>query len=298
MPLVTSKEVLIPARERGYAVGAFNAFNLESVQAIIRAAEAERSPALIQIWSGLDAFIGIDVLAAIVKCEAQKATVPIVLHLDHGMSVEHSVKAVQYGFTSAMIDGSSLPLEENIAITKEVIRICHVAGIPVEGEIGHVGGEEGGDNNKDDMIETDVEEAVQFYQATGVDTLAVSIGTSHGKYTQTPQLNLDLLRRISEQISIPLVLHGSSYTPEYMIQEAISYGIAKINVATELNDIVIERITTDIQAGLKANFVSDINDGGYSAMEEVVRHKMRLFGSSGQANDQFQIRNEKRRLSL
>jgi len=285
LPLVTSKEVLVEARKNGYAVGAFNVFNLESVQAVIAAAEAERSPAILQVWSGLDAFVGLDVLAAIVRCEAEKASVPIVLHLDHGMSVEHAAKAIRSGFTSIMIDGSSHPLQDNIAVTKEVVRIAHAVGIPVEGEIGHVGGEEGGDGNADDLVETDQEEALRFYEATGVDLLAVSIGTSHGKYRRAPVLNIGLLAEIARRIPVPLVLHGSSYTPDEMIRDAIRNGIAKINVDTELRDAVIARTTRDILQGATFRFVNELTSGGYSEMTEKIREKMRLFGSSGKARE-------------
>ncbi|GGD77928.1 class II fructose-bisphosphate aldolase [Paenibacillus nasutitermitis] len=284
MPLVTSKEVLSKAREQGYAVGAFNVFNLESVKAVIAAAEKENAPVMIQVWSGLDTYVGLDVLGAIVQCEAKKAKVPVVLHLDHGMSPEHAAIGIRNGFTSVMIDGSSLPLEDNIAITRDVVRIAHAVGLPVEGEIGHVGGEEGGDNaDVDDMIETSIEDAVEFYQRSGVDSLAVSIGTSHGKYNHEPRLNIALLSEIAKQIPIPLVLHGSSYTPEDMIREAIGQGIAKINVATEMSDAIIERTTQAIQQGLQAKYVNDLTYGAYALMTEKIIHKMRLFGSSGKA---------------
>ena len=284
MPLVSSKQMLQAAREQHYAVGAFNVFNMESVKAVIAAAEKERSPVLIQVWSGLDAFVGLDVLAAIVRCEAEKASVPVALHLDHGMSAEHAAKGIKYGFTSIMIDGSSLPLEQNIAVTRQVVRIAHAVGIPVEGEIGHVGGEEGGDSqNTDDMVETDVEEAVTFFERSGVDSLAGSIGTSHGKYKREPILNIGLLQQIARRIPIPLVLHGSSYTPDDMIRDAIRYGIAKINVATELNDAVIDKTTSDIKQGLRAKYASELTSGAYALMTEKVMRKMRLFGSSGRA---------------
>lgn len=284
MPLVTSREVLKKAREQGYAVGAFNIFNLESVKAVIAAAEKEQSPVMIQVWSGLDPFVGLDVLSAIVRCEAQKATVPVVLHLDHGMNTEHAAIGIRNGFTSMMIDGSSLPLADNISITQDVVRIAHAVGIPVEGEIGHVGGEEGGDpQDTDDMVETSVDDAIAFYEKSGVDSLAVSIGTSHGKYNHEPKLNIALLREIASHIPIPLVLHGSSYTPEDMIKEAIAHGIAKINVATEMSDAIIERTTKDIQQGLQAKYVNDLTYSAYALMEDKVIHKMRLFGSSGKA---------------
>ena len=283
MPIVTSKALLADARENQYAVGAFNVFNMESAKAVIAAAEQEKSPVLLQVWSGLDAFVGLDVLAAIVRCEAAKASVPVVLHLDHGMNVEQIVKAIQHRFTSVMIDGSSLPLADNIAMTRSVVAIAHAAGLPVEGEIGHVGGEEGAEEASDDIVETDLEEAVKFYERTGVDTLAVSIGTSHGQYKQAPKLNIDLLRQVAARIPIPLVLHGSSYTPEEMIREAIKHGIAKINVDTELRNTVIATMTQQIKQGLEAQFVSQLTSGGYERMTEKVREKMRLFGSSGRA---------------
>lgn len=284
MPLVSSKPLLQKAREQGYAVGAFNVFNMESVKAVIAAAERERSPVLIQVWSGLDGFVGLDVLAAIVRCEAKKASVPVALHLDHGMSPEHAAKGIRCGFTSLMIDGSSLPLEDNIALTRQVVRIAHAVGIPVEGEIGHVGGEEGGESGEtDDMVETDVREAVEFFERSGVDSLAVSIGTSHGRYKHEPSLNIGLLAQIAERVPVPLVLHGSSYTPEPMIREAIRHGIAKINVATELNDAVIDKTTSDIRQGLQAAYASELTASAYALMTEKVTQKMRLFGSSGRA---------------
>lgn len=283
MPLVRSKDLLIHARQNRYAVGAFNVFNMESVKAIIQAAESEKSPAIIQVWSGLDAFIGLDVLGSIVKCEAEKSSVPIVLHLDHGLEVKHIVRALRFQYTSVMIDGSSLPLEQNIVLTKRIIQMARAVGIPVEAEIGHVGGEEGGSEKPGELVETDLSEAVAFYEETGVDSLAVSIGTSHGKYTNTPHLNLTLLAELYRRIPVPFVLHGSSYTPEEMIAEAIHLGIAKINVATELNDAIIEKITNDILGGFKSTYVSELTYGGYARMEEIVRHKMRLFQSSGMA---------------
>lgn len=284
MPLVTSKEVLRKARQEGYAVGAFNVFNLESVKAVIAAAERERAPVIVQVWSGLDPFVGLDVLGAIVRCEANKATVPVVLHLDHGMNAGHAAIGLRSGFTSVMIDGSSLPLEQNIAVTREVVAIAHAVGIPVEGEIGHVGGEEGGDaESADDMIETSLDDAVAFYEQSGVDSLAVSIGTSHGKYSHEPELNIGLLEQIAGRIPAPLVLHGSSYTPEAMIREAIGHGIAKINVATEMSDAIIEKTTRDITQGLQAKYVNDLTYGAYALMTDKVVHKMRLFGSSGKA---------------
>ena len=283
MPIFTSKALLADARENKYAVGAFNVFNMESAKAVIAAAEQEKSPVLLQVWSGLDAFVGLDVLAAIVRCEADKASVPVVLHLDHGMNMEQIVKAVQHRFTSVMIDGSSLALADNIAITRSIVAVAHAAGLPVEGEIGHVGGEEGAEEASDDIVETDLAEAVEFYERTGVDTLAVSIGTSHGQYKQAPKLNIELLRQVAARVPIPLVLHGSSYTPEEMIREAIKHGIAKINVDTELRNTVIATMTQQIKQGLEAQFVSQLTSGGYEQMTEKVREKMRLFGSSGRA---------------
>ncbi len=280
MPLVSTKEMLKKARREGYAVGAFNFFNLESAKAIIAAAEAEQAPVILQVWSGFEKFIGIDVLGAIGICEAKKAKVPVAVHLDHGESLGDIGKSIIAGLTSVMFDGSALIFNENVAITKNVVDFCKGTGISVEGEIGHVGGSEDG-NQDDAIIYTDPEEARRFYELTGVDSLAVSIGTMHGKYQNKPTLDLKRLEAIATEVPIPLVLHGSSYTPEFMLAESVKYGIAKINVATELNDMVIKSMINYSCEFKNAKYSNEITDKAYEDVTLLVRYKIRLFGGNG-----------------
>ena len=254
--LVSSKEMLCKAREEGYAVGSFNIFNLESAKAIIAAAEAENAPVMLQIWSGFADFIGLDVLGAIAVCEAKRARVPVAVHLDHGATLSQVGQSVAAGFTSVMLDGSALPLEENIALTRNVVEFCRGLGIPVEGEIGHVGGSE---------------------------DARLSIGTFHGVYEDAPRLNIDLLKALAARISAPLVLHGSSYTPDDQLAEAVRHGISKINVATEVSDTMIRATLEHTRSLEKVKYANQLTDAPYQAVTELVRHKIRLFGGSGKA---------------
>lgn len=280
--LVSSKEMLCKAREEGYAVGSFNIFNLESAKAIIAAAEAENAPVMLQIWSGFADFIGLDVLGAIAVCEAKRARVPVAVHLDHGATLSQVGQSVAAGFTSAMLDGSALPLEENIALTRNVVEFCRGLGIPVEGEIGHVGGSEDG-GTRDEIVYTDPDEAVAFWKDSGVDFVAVSIGTFHGVYEDAPRLNIDLLKALAARISAPLVLHGSSYTPDDQLAEAVRHGISKINVATEVSDTMIRATLEHTRSLEKVKYANQLTDAPYQAVTELVRHKIRLFGGSGKA---------------
>lgn len=280
--LVSSKEMLCKAREEGYAVGSFNIFNLESAKAIIAAAEAENAPVMLQIWSGFADFIGLDVLGAIAVCEAKRARVPVAVHLDHGATLSQVGQSVAAGFTSVMLDGSALPLEENIALTRNVVEFCRGLGIPVEGEIGHVGGSEDG-GIRDEIVYTDPDEAVAFWKDSGVDFVAVSIGTFHGVYEDAPRLNIDLLKALAARISAPLVLHGSSYTPDDQLAEAVRHGISKINVATEVSDTMIRATLEHTHSLEKVKYANQLTDAPYQAVTELVRHKIRLFGGGGKA---------------
>lgn len=282
MPLVSSRKILYEARKEGYAVGSFNIFNLESAKAIIAAAEKENAPVMLQVWSGFESFIGLDVLGAIALCEAKRAKVPVAVHLDHGETLSQIGQAVASGFNSVMIDGSSLPLEENIRITRNVVEFCKGLDIPVEGEIGHVGGSEGNEH-KDAIVYTDPDEAYRFYKETGADFIAVSIGTFHGVYDDIPELDIELLKRIAKKVEAPLVLHGSSYTPDDMLQAAVKEGISKINVATEISDAMIKSAIEHVKTLDSAKYSNDLTEVPYAKMTEMVQQKIRLFGGSGKA---------------
>lgn len=229
---VTSKEMIYAARKGGYAVPAFNAENLEMVQAIVAAAEKMKSPVMIQTTPSTVKYLTLRQAVAMVKAEAEAASVPVALHLDHCESYEDVMAAVDAGYTSVMIDGSKLPYEENIAVTKKVVEDAHAKGVTVEAELGTVGGKE--DGHSAEIAYTDPAEALDFFTRTGVDIFAVAIGTAHGFYKGEPKLNFELLEKLAATIEAPLVLHGGSGVPDEMIKRTISLGINKVNYATEL----------------------------------------------------------------
>ena len=232
--LTTTKQLLLDAQKGGYAVGAFNVENMEMVQAVVAAAEELQSPVIMQTTPSTVKYADLAYFYANVKTAAEKASVPVVMHLDHGSSFELAMQALRTGYTSIMIDGSHESFEDNIAVTKSVVDACHPSGVPVEAELGKVGGKEddldGGEGNP----YTDPQEAKQFVEATGVDSLAVAIGTAHGVYKGTPKLDVNRLSEIREVVSIPLVLHGTSGVPDEAVKECIKRGICKVNYATDL----------------------------------------------------------------
>lgn len=234
MALVTMREMLTAARKEKRAVGAFNVANYETALAVIRAAEAEDAPVIIQVYDRLFETYKADDLAGALLRMARRADQPVAIHLDHGSKLVHLAVALRAGYTSVMFDGSRLPYEENVAKTKLAVELAHAAGCTAEGEVGHVA-------QGDATALTSVEEAVSFAQATGVDALAVSIGTAHGYYKAAPKLDLDRCRAIGEALpDLPLVLHGGSGTPLDAVKAAIGLGIAKINIATEYMDTFLK----------------------------------------------------------
>ncbi len=228
----TSKEMILEARRGGYAVPAFNAENLEMVQAIIEAAEEARSPVMIQTTPSTVKYITLRQAVAMVKADAEAASVPVSLHLDHCESYEAVAAAIDAGYSSVMIDASKLPYEENIAVTQKVVAKARPLGITVESELGTVGGKE--DGHSAEIAYTDPDEALDFFTRTGIDIFAIAIGTAHGFYKGEPKLNFELLAKIKDMIDCPLVLHGGSGIPDEMIKRTIEMGINKVNYATEL----------------------------------------------------------------
>src|SRR5690625_967079 len=287
MPLVSMKDMLISAKEQKYAVGQFNINNLEYIQAILEAAEEEQSPVILGVSEGAARYMGgFKVAVAMVKAlmEAKEITVPVAIHLDHGSSFAKCAEAIQAGFTSVMIDGSHLPLEENIALTKKVVELAHIHGISVEAELGRIGGQE------DDLIVDDAEamyaiptECEQLVRETNVDCFAPALGSVHGPYKGEPNLGFDRMEEVMELTDIPLVLHGGTGIPLKDIKRAISLGTAKINVNTE-NQIVQAAKVREILAEQPEQYDPRKYLGpGREAIKETVISKMREFGSSGQA---------------
>ena len=222
------------AQRNGYAVGAFNVENLEMVQAVVEAAEEFRSPVILQTTPSTVKYADLEYFYAMARTAAEKASVPVVMHLDHGNCFALAMRALRAGYTSIMIDGSHESFEDNIAVSKAVTAACHPSGIPVEAELGEVGGKEDDLNGGDGDPYTDPAEAKAFVEATGADSLAVAIGTAHGVYKGEPKLDLERLSEIRKVVSIPLVLHGTSGVPDDIVRECIRRGICKVNYATDL----------------------------------------------------------------
>lgn len=281
--LVTGKEILDKAHKEGYAVGAFNINNMEILQSVIAAAEETKSPVIIQTSEGAIKYAGIDYLSAMVHLAAQKASVPVALHLDHGTTYETIIRCIRNGWTSVMFDGSHLPLDENIAQTKEIIKIAHACGVSVEAELGRLGGIE--DNisvDEKDARLTSPDEAVAFVNGTGVDYLAIAIGTAHGKYKGEPKLDFDRLQTIKKLLDMPIVLHGASGVPEEAIIKATKLGINKINIDTDVRVAFTEGVKSVVTTS-DAFDPRKICGPARENMTKVVKEKMIMFGCAGKA---------------
>ncbi|MGC9348179.1 MAG: class II fructose-1,6-bisphosphate aldolase [Anaerolineae bacterium] len=282
--LVTSKELLLDAQKHGYAVGAFNTNNLEITHAIFRAAEAKRSPILVQISAGAMRYAGVEFLPMIVAKWAQLASIPAAIHLDHGPDFETVVKAVRAGFTSIMRDASSLPYEENVAEVRKVVELCHAIDIPVEAEIGRLGGaEEHVVVSEREALMSDPDECVRFVEDAGFDFLAVAIGNAHGFYKGEPKLDFDRLEAIQDKVPVPLVLHGASGIPDHQITMAVERGICKINIDTEIRNAFIRTVQDFTQENPDQIDPRKVLGPGIDAMQAVVEHKMEIFKSVGRA---------------
>lgn len=284
MALVTMKEVLHAATNGQYALGAFEFWSFESARAIVAAAESENLPVILQ--AGYDECLvagNYQNLGMIGRSVADEAGVQVALHLDHGRTVEEAYQALEAGFTSVMIDASALPYEENARITREVAELARRYGATVEAELGRLAGSEAqADVSEEEAAQTDPREAFQFVHDTGIDCLAVAIGTAHGLYRYEPRINIPRLIEIREKVDIPLVLHGGSGTPERKIREAIANGIRKINICTELvaafgNGYSAAQRAPDYRPGASRLYLP-----AYEAGFALAREKIRLFAGRSQ----------------
>ena len=275
---VSSFEMINAAREGRYAVPAFNAENMEMVQAIVSAAESVRSPVMIQTTMPTVKYLGEDMAVAMVKTAADRATVPVALHLDHCTSFDAVMRALWAGYTSVMFDGSKMPFEENVALTRKVVDAARPMGVTVEAELGTVGGKE--DNVSASIIYTEPEEAEEFVEKTGVDILAIAIGTAHGFYKGEPKLDFDRIDTIRRRINTPLVLHGGSGIPTESVKRAISLGMSKVNFATELR----AAMTTAVREALRDEAIIDpkkFMGPGRDAVIALCLDKIDMCGSAG-----------------
>ena len=284
MALVPMSLLLEQARKGGYAVGAFNANNLEIVQGIVEAADELESPVILQASQGAIKYAGVDYITAIVKTASEKVKVPVALHLDHGTSFEQAVQCIRAGFSAVMFDGSKHSFEDNIANTLAVVRVARPAGVSVEAELGKIGGTEDDISVSDrDAMMTVPEEAQEFVRRTGVDALAVAIGTAHGPYKGEPRLDFDRLQKIRNLVDVPLVLHGASGVPEKAIQKAISIGICKINIDTDLRQAFTAAVKQVLAEKPGEIDPRKLLGPGREALKQVAKQKIQLFGSAGRA---------------
>ena len=282
--LVSGKELFQDAKRRKYAVGAFNINNMEIMQAIVEVAEELNSPVFIQASQGGIKYAGLEYIAGMGKIAAAKAKVPVALNIDHGTDFNQVVRCIRHGFSAVMIDGSKLPFEENVAITRKVVEVAHPNDVSVEAELGKITGVE------DDIavaehegLFTDPDEAYAFVQQTNCDALAVAIGTAHGVYRGEPKLDFDRLQAIASKIDTPIVLHGASSVPDDAIRKAVSLGVCKINIDTELRLAFAQAIKQVLNENPDEYDPRKILGPAKEAMKNTVRAKMQLFGSAGKA---------------
>ncbi len=283
MALVTTKKMLEEAQVGGYAIGAFNVENMEMVIAAIAAAEEKNSPIILQTTPSTVKYASLEYYYANVKVAAEKATIPVAIHLDHGSSFDLAMQAFRVGYTSIMIDGSHESFENNVAVSKAVLDACHASGVGVEADLGKVGGKEddldGGDNN----AHTDPLEAKEFVEATNVDSLAIGIGTAHGVYKGEPNINVARIKEIKEVVSIPLVLHGTTGVPDETVRECITSGICKVKYATGLRIAFTEGVIAKIKEEPDVIDPKKYNKCGMEKVKEYVSQKIEVCGSVNKA---------------
>jgi len=284
LSLVPVEVLLREAREGGYAVGAFNCNNMEIVQAIVAAAEKENAPVIMQASQGAIKYAGLDYITAMARLAAGKTKVPVALHLDHGTSFDQCMQCIQAGFSSVMIDGSKLPLRDNIALTRRVIDVARACGVSVEAELGKIGGTEDDITvSEREALFTDPEEAAVFVRETGVVSLAVAIGTAHGQYKGVPELDFPRLEKIISLVKIPIVLHGSSGVPDDAVRRAISLGVCKVNIDTNIREAFVDGARKVLEDNPREIDPRKMLGPARDAAVEVIRDKIRVFGSSGKA---------------
>lgn len=285
MALVSSLELIQKAREYKKAIPAFNIHNLETIQAVVEGATVMNSPVMIATTPGTLRHAGIENVAAIVKALSLKTHIPIALHMDHCPSFDTIVACIQNGYTSVMIDGAHHDYAENVELVRSVVKMAHAVGVQVEGEIGKIGGVE--DDmfvNEQDAAFTVPSEAKQFVEDTGIDTLAVAIGTAHGMYKGEPKLDYDRIEEIAGLVDVPLVLHGASGVPDESVKKAISLGMAKVNIATELKNPMVVAIRKSLE-NPEENDPRNYMGAARAAVKEVVIRKIKLCGTEGFAEE-------------
>jgi fructose-bisphosphate aldolase class II len=275
--LVNMKEMLEIAKKEGYGVIATDAWNSTSLKAMVEIAEEKKAPIILSLAEVHLPYFSQKEMAELAKVYTKDTSVPIALHFDHGMTFDEIVKAIHAGFTSVMMDASSCEFEENVRRTKEIVKIAHAVNVSVEAEIGHVGGAEGGGDDGLGSLLTDPAEAVRFVEETGVDCLAVSVGTAHGLYTGIPKLDFERLEEIAKAVSVPLVLHGGSGSGDENLRKAVELGISKINVFSDM----LKTIELNTEKAEGELFGLDREDIAKNSVKECIAHYLQVFKSEG-----------------
>lgn len=281
--LINMKDLLHVAQANKFGVGAFNIASAEFARLVIEVAEAQRSPVIMEVHPEEHEFVG-DAFIGYLRELAVNASVPVVIHQDHGQTFEHIMRAIRTGYTSVMIDASAMSLEENIAITRRVVEVAHTVNVSVEAELGTIGVAQGSsEGGHSEILFTDPAQAERFVNETGVDTLAVAIGTSHGLYPagMQPKLDIERLQDIHQRINIPLVLHGGSGNKDCEVAESIQYGIGKINISSDMKKAFFVALEEELKSS--SHEPNALYLKPMASARAVVEHKMRLFSSIGKA---------------
>jgi len=284
MNLVPMSEILNEANKKGYAVGGFNINNLEFLQGIIEAAEEVKAPLILQTSEGAMKYIGRYYVTGMVEAATRDIEIPVALHLDHGGSFEKAMECIRLGYSSVMFDGSHYSFEKNIELTKKVVEAAHSVGVSVEAELGQLGGTEDDITvEEEDATFTKPEEAVEFVDRTGVDALAVAIGTAHGVYEGDPELDFERLSEINEKTEVPLVLHGASGVTDNDVRKAVTLGINKVNVNTNFQQAFSAKVRELMDNDPELYDPRKYCGPGREAIKEKVKEKIDVLGSGNKA---------------
>lgn len=279
--LVTLKEILEDAKQKKYAVGAFNGIDTTTARAVIAAAEQEKSPVILMFAEVHKDIVPLDVIANTLVFAAKKASVPVCVHLDHGVSMDYLKESIDLGFTSIMYDGSALPYGENLENTAEMVKYAHQRGVTVEAELGQMPNREGGGSADPDALYTNPEQAFEFVSKTGADALAIAFGTAHGVYAKAPVLNFDIIRRVRERVGLPLVMHGGSGVSPEGFRQAIENGITKINYFTYMSVAGADGAGRYLN-GTKQPYYHELSLAALEAMKDDAAAAIRVFSNKGE----------------
>lgn len=279
------KDLLAVGKEHQFAVPAFNICSFDMLKAIMEEVEANNAPVILEIHPDEIEYLG-DNFVATVREYAYRSKVPVVIHMDHGGTIKDVMRAIRNGYTSVMIDASRASYEENVALTTQVVELAHKVGVSVEAELGTIGNNGSAEGGADTIIYTDPDQAEDFVSRTGIDTLAVAIGTAHGLYPKDkkPELNMPLLKELNKRLDIPFVLHGGSGNPDKEVSESVQYGVRKVNLSSDLKSVFFEevrRVLVDNPAMYEPN---QVYPSANEKVKDVVRHKLHILNTTGQAD--------------